>query len=239
MKILRERVRSPVRVVLRAGGVNPRLRRRSASDQPLAPLPDPRLGYERPLLPAPTTSPSPSSPATSACQRLGPEATDAANGQIPPRVVARIAPLVPPGGTVGILGLAYKPASHVVEAAQGTALAEACAGHGLRVVAFDPLVVALPGRDSVQMAASAAEVAEAADVVVIATPDPAFAALDWAGLLARRPSLVVVDAWRLLRDCVPAEALSRNHVLGRGPTPGADAAADARLASLWTTASTD
>jgi UDPglucose 6-dehydrogenase len=165
---------------------------------------------------------------------LGPEATDAANVQIPPRVVAKIAPLVPPGGTVGILGLAYKPASHVVEAAQGTALAEACASHGLRVIAFDPLVVALPGRDGVQMAASAAEVAEAADVVVIATPDPAFAALDWPALLTRRPSLVVVDAWRLLRDRIPADAAARYHVLGRGPTPGTDDEAESRLASLWT-----
>ena len=169
---------------------------------------------------------------------LGPEATDAANVQIPARVVARIAPLVPPGGTVGLLGLAYKPASHVIEAAQGAALADACLARGLRVVAFDPLVAALPGRDGVQMAGSAAEVAEAADVVVIATPDPAFLALDWAGVLARRPSLAIVDAWRLLRDRIPADAAGRYHVLGRGPAPGTDAEADARLASLWTGAPT-
>ncbi|MEO5821823.1 MAG: nucleotide sugar dehydrogenase [Vicinamibacteraceae bacterium] len=165
---------------------------------------------------------------------LGPEATDAANVQIPARVVARIAPLVPTGGTVGILGLAYKPASHVVEAAQGAALAEACAGRGLRVVAFDPLVTALLGRDGVQMAASAAEVVEVADVVVIATPDPAFTAIDWTALLARRRALTIVDAWRLLSDRIPASAAARYHVLGRGPTPGTDANAEARLASLWT-----
>jgi UDPglucose 6-dehydrogenase len=169
---------------------------------------------------------------------LGPEATDAANVQIPARVVARIAPLVPSGGTVGLLGLAYKPASHVIEAAQGAALAEACLSRGLRVVAFDPLVAALPGRDDVQIAGSVAEVVDAADVVVIATPDPAFLAVDWAGLLARRPALAIVDAWRLLRDRIPADAASRYHVLGRGPAPGADADADARLASLWTGAPT-
>jgi UDPglucose 6-dehydrogenase len=165
---------------------------------------------------------------------LGPEATDAANVQIPARVLARLAPLVPRGGTIGLLGLAYKPASHVVEAAQGAALADACAARGLRVVAFDPLVTALAGRDGVQMAGSAAEVAEVADVVVIATPDPAFVALDWAGLLARRPTLAIVDAWRLLRDRIPSDASARYHVLGRGPAPGTDAEADARLASLWT-----
>ena len=165
---------------------------------------------------------------------LGPEATDAANNLIPARVVAKIAPLVPAGGTVGLLGLAYKPASHVIECAQGAALAEACAARGLRVVAFDPLVTALPGRDDVQMAGSAAEAVDAADVVVVATPDPAFLALDWSGVLARRPSLIVLDAWRLLRDRIPASAASRYHVLGRGPVPGADADAEARLAALWT-----
>ncbi len=134
---------------------------------------------------------------------LGPEATDAANVQIPARVVAKIAPLVPPGGTVGLLGLAYKPASHVIEAAQGAALADACRARGLRVVAFDPLVAALPGRDDLQMATSAAEVVEVADVVVVATPDPAFTTIDWAALMARRPALVIVDAWRLLRDRIP------------------------------------
>jgi UDPglucose 6-dehydrogenase len=165
---------------------------------------------------------------------LGPEATDAANGQIPPRVVAKIAPLVPPGGTVGILGLAYKPASHVIEAAQGAALADACAARGWRVVAYDPLVAALPHANGVQVAASAAEVVWAADVVVIATPDPAFTAIDWAAALTRRPTLAIVDAWRLLRDRIPAEAAPRYHVLGRGPAPGTDAEAEARLASLWT-----
>jgi UDPglucose 6-dehydrogenase len=164
---------------------------------------------------------------------LGPEATDAANVQIPARVVARVVPLVPPGGTVGILGLAYKPASHVVEAAQGTALADACVARGFRVVAFDPLVAALPDHDAVCMAASAGEVVEAADVVVVATPDPAFEAIDWPFLLARRPSLHVVDAWRLLRDRIP-DGAARYHVLGRGPAPGTDADAEARLAALWT-----
>jgi hypothetical protein len=66
---------------------------------------------------------------------LGPRATDAVNAGIPERIVARVAPLVPAGGTVGVLGLAYKPASHVVEAAQGVALVDAFLARGLRVVA--------------------------------------------------------------------------------------------------------
>jgi UDPglucose 6-dehydrogenase len=170
-----------------------------------------------------------------AAPSLGPEATDAVNAGIPARVVARLAPLVPAGGTVGILGLAYKPASHVIEAAQGTALVDACLARGLRVVAYDPLVTTLAGRgEALTLAASAQAVVDTADVVVVATPDPAFVALDWAAALTRRPALAIVDAWRLLRDAVPAAALARYHVLGRGPAPGEDAAAEARLAGLWT-----
>jgi UDPglucose 6-dehydrogenase len=166
---------------------------------------------------------------------LGPEATDAVNDSIPARVVARIAPLVPAGGTVGVLGLAYKPASHVIEEAQGTALVDACLAQGLRVVAFDPLVSALPNRGAgLSMAQAPADVVQAADVVVVATPDAAFAALDWPALLAAKPGLHVVDAWRLLRDRIPASAAARYHVLGRGPVPGSDPRAEARLAELWT-----
>jgi len=166
---------------------------------------------------------------------LGPQATDAVNAAIPERIVARAAPLVPAGGTVGVLGLAYKPASHVVEAAQGVALVDAFLARGLRVIAFDPLVPALPGRSgTLRLASDPAAVAEAADVVVIATPDPAFAGLDWMDVLARRPALAIVDAWRLIADRIPAAAAARYHVLGRGPAPGSDPAAEARLAALWT-----
>jgi len=149
---------------------------------------------------------------------LGPEATDAVNDSIPGRVVSRVAALAPNGGTVGILGLAYKPSSHVIEEAQGTALVDACLVQGLRVVAYDPLVSALPNRGAaLTMAQAPADVVHAADVVVVATPDPAFTAVDWPALLAAKPALHVVDAWRLLRDRIPASAAPRYHVLGRGP----------------------
>jgi hypothetical protein len=69
---------------------------------------------------------------------------------------------------------------------------------------------------------------------VVATPDPVFLDIDWAAELTRRPALAILDAWRLLRDRVPANAASRYHVLGRGPAPGADLAAEAKLAALWT-----
>ena len=133
-----------------------------------------------------------------------------------------------------MLGLAYKPLSHVIEAAQGAALAEACVTRGLRVVAFNPLVATLPGHDGVQLAGSAAEVADTADVVVMATPrnrrSPRSTGL---------ASSLVVQTWRsstrggCCAIAFPSKAADRYHVLGRGPMPGADADAESRLASLW------
>ena len=152
---------------------------------------------------------------------LGPEATDAANVRIPARVVARIAPLVPTGGTVGLLGLAYKPASHVIEAAQGAALAEACLARGLRVVAFDPLVTALPGRDGVQMAGERRRGRRGGRRRRDRDAGPGVRR----ARLGRRCS-PVDRRWRsstrggCCAIAFPRRPPTRYHVLGRGPAPG-------------------
>src|SRR2546425_7456241 len=45
---------------------------------------------------------------------------------------------LPPGGRVGILGLAYKPNTTVVEESQGIAFARYFASKGAPVVVYDP-----------------------------------------------------------------------------------------------------
>jgi len=45
---------------------------------------------------------------------------------------------LPSGGTVGILGLSYKPATSVVEESQSLELARRLGEDGLRVVVHDP-----------------------------------------------------------------------------------------------------
>jgi UDPglucose 6-dehydrogenase len=162
-----------------------------------------------------------------------PEATDVANERIPDRVADRTAELVQPGETVGVLGLAYKPCSHVIEESQAVMLIERLRERGLRVLAYDPLVGAVPSlaRDAdVRHATSVADLAARADVVVIATPDASFAAHDWPATLRSRPALRVLDCWRLLDTAVPPHARERYHVLGRGPA-GSEAARG--LATLW------
>src|SRR5207249_787039 len=68
------------------------------------------------------------------------ETTQRVNEQVVERVVERIRPFVQPGTTVGVLGLAYKPGSHVTEESQGLAIALRLATLGASVVGYDPLV---------------------------------------------------------------------------------------------------
>jgi UDPglucose 6-dehydrogenase len=127
------------------------------------------------------------------------DATDSANRSRPDWIVQKLQSLIGPSSTVGVLGLAYKPSSHIVEESQALMIARALAETGARVVAYDPLAnesarAELP--DEVTIVETANECVELADVVVIATPDPAFRALSQDELRGK----IVVDCWRLLAD---------------------------------------
>ena len=61
------------------------------------------------------------------------------NKSMATRITAKIAPLLQMGQTAAVLGLSYKPLSHVVEESQGVALALAMAEAGMRVIGYDPL----------------------------------------------------------------------------------------------------
>ena len=109
---------------------------------------------------------------------------------------------LPDGGTVGVLGLTYKPHTDVIEEAAGFLLAQELAARHVSVVVFDPA----GGRDSppvlekrLEFAATALECIAKADVVVVATPWPEFSAI--AGEQWTRPSSprTVIDCWRRLK----------------------------------------
>lgn len=139
-------------------------------------------------------------------RRLGasvalPEATDLANREEVCRLALRVKSKLPEGGTVGILGLAYKPNTDVVEESQGLLLAQSLASEGIPVVAYDPLAMEEArglSNDTFHLAESLEACVREADVLVVATPSEAFEGLDPA-LLERRPTpRVLIDCWRLL-----------------------------------------
>jgi UDPglucose 6-dehydrogenase len=109
---------------------------------------------------------------------------------------------LPAGGGVGILGLAYKPNSEVVEESPGLLLAEALADEGISVFTYDPVAQAnsaafLDGTITSMPAAS--DLIEHADVIVVTTPWEEFRCLD-AHFSRPGAPRIVIDCWRMFQD---------------------------------------
>jgi UDPglucose 6-dehydrogenase len=130
------------------------------------------------------------------------EATDAVNVAQTDRLARIVQSRLSPGKVVGILGLAYKPDTTVIEESPGIALARLLGDEaGYEVNVYDPVALdaALDVLGGIAHGcASVADLLERSDVVVIATPWPEFAALPLHALERRGDRLVVIDCWRLL-----------------------------------------
>ncbi|HEV3333102.1 MAG TPA: nucleotide sugar dehydrogenase [Bryobacteraceae bacterium] len=131
------------------------------------------------------------------------EATDQTNrGQVP-RLAELILARLPQGGTVGILGLAYKPDTDVIEESQGLQLAKRLLDGGVTVVVYDPAAMVnarsqLSG--NVTFARSAGDCARQADVLAITTAWAEFAYLSPIDLKTGGRKPFVLDCWRILEQ---------------------------------------
>jgi UDPglucose 6-dehydrogenase len=131
------------------------------------------------------------------------EATDAVNVAQTDRLVRIVESRLRPGQSVGILGLAYKPDTGVIEESPGIALAKLLNDAGYDVNIYDPVAMpaALAELDgAAQGSASVADLLERSDVVVIATPSPEFAELPLKPLEREGSRPVVIDCWRVLSE---------------------------------------
>lgn len=129
------------------------------------------------------------------------EATDTFNRHLVDWLVELVKSRLPVGGRVGILGLAYKPNSDVVEESPGLLLAQALAKDGVSVVTYDPIAQTNAGRvldGSISAMSTAAACVEQSDVVVVTTPWEEFKQLDkhFSRSSSRR---VVIDCWRMFQ----------------------------------------
>jgi UDPglucose 6-dehydrogenase len=128
------------------------------------------------------------------------EATDTLNQYQVERVLGAIQARYSGSGPVGVLGLAYKPDTSVVERSQGLEVLERLAEEGHEVIAFDPKALESAQatvRRPFHAATSAEACVRAASLVVVMTPWPEFRAVP-ADAFARTPRLTVIDCWRLL-----------------------------------------
>lgn len=161
------------------------------------------------------------------------ETTDAMNRSIAERVSARILPMLRPGATVAVLGLSYKPFSHVTEESQGLYIAQQLSRNGVRVVTFDPMSNEMELeeiRRHFVVLDSISDCIAQSDAVLITTPDPVFETLTSDDFKNDRAEILVVDFWRLLKTKLAGQPNIRYVGIGIGDNDEAHAA---RLRKLW------
>jgi UDPglucose 6-dehydrogenase len=127
-----------------------------------------------------------------------PNAIDRANAEHGLYVLRQVLDRVPRGGRVGLLGLAYKPGTSMVDRAFGIDLAGWLAAEGRIVVGWDPMANTEAARalgDHIRIAGRAEECL-VCDVVVIALPLPDLDKIDW----SRAGDGLVLDCWRALPE---------------------------------------
>jgi UDPglucose 6-dehydrogenase len=115
---------------------------------------------------------------------------------------------------IAVLGLAYKENTHSTKNSPALVLLEHLRGRKVRV--HDPVVPAsvVPWAEH---AADPLAAAEAADVLVIATPWPEYRHLDPAAVAAKMTGRVLVDPYRMLDGRLCTQAGFAYHALGAPP----------------------
>lgn len=161
------------------------------------------------------------------------EVNDTYNRTISPRFVDRLKPHLRKGATVAVLGLAYKPLSHVIEESSGIYLCRALADSGLRVIGYDPLATEesrMTLRDHALVADSMPNCLQDAECVLVTTPDETFKALKPEDYIGNKKAVTVVDFWRCLPEPVRKHPNIRYIPMGRCLD---DAEAIRKLDGLW------
>ncbi len=129
------------------------------------------------------------------------EATDSVNVAQTHRLARVVQSRLAVGDSVGILGLAYKPDTGVVDESPGVALARLLGQEGYEVHVYDPVALeaALPALAGVaQGSTSVGTLLEESDVVVITTPWREFIELPVEALGGKRPT--VIDCWGIVSE---------------------------------------
>lgn len=161
------------------------------------------------------------------------ETTDSMNRASLEKLLERLRAFVQRGTTVAVLGLAYKPSSHIIQESQAISMVKALARVGARVVAFDPLAGEIASAelgDQAVVLGSVAECLAQAQVVLITTPDPIFRKLTAADFAGCASPVTVVDFWRILDKELAGRPNIRYFAVGRSIGESAMAK---RLAALW------
>jgi UDPglucose 6-dehydrogenase len=176
---------------------------------------------------------------TLGCRATLAEATDAQNRLLCASVVNHIISIVPRGRKIGILGLAYKPGTNVIEESQPLAIARNLAAEGYGLIVFDPLALEnarLALHSNVSYARSLTECLHAADAVIVANPADEFRRLRASDFPRREEPVLVFDCWRILQHELADCGRVRYVALGVGDKERAESA---MLAEVWQAAAAE
>ena len=188
------------------------------------------LGYGGPCFPRDNVALSFIATAVGARADL-PNTVETLNRSQANRILDQLRRRVPRDMTVAVLGLAYKPFSHVTAESQAIMIVKALLEQGARVLAYDPLATESAGFELGGRALildNACDCLREADIVLIATPDPEFKRLSARDFQRAGHSVVVVDFWRLLSAELDGAAGIQYMPYGRGL-----GAATSILEQLW------
>lgn len=161
------------------------------------------------------------------------ETTDSMNRSIAAKVVEKILPKIKKGSTVAVLGLSYKPFSHVTEESQGVFIAEHLSANGIRVVAYDPMSKEMslePLRKHIVVLDSIEDCLKQAEAVLITTADPVFKELKADDFKNEWANVLVLDFWRILQEKLDGQSFIDYIAFGQSEN---DEANTKRLKELW------
>ncbi len=163
------------------------------------------------------------------------ETTHSSNQALVGRFMKRFLKEIDRSKTIAILGMAYKPYSHVIEESHSVFLARAMANAGFRVVVYDSLagdMVRNELKDKVVVLNSLKDCLDQADIFMVTTPDPEFKALSANDFKGRH--VTVVDFWRILDKKLNGLTNFDYIPVGRSIN---DSENESRLEQLWNSTS--
>jgi len=122
------------------------------------------------------------------------------------------------GKTVAVLGLTYTTNTDTLRRSAAVELCQKLLNAGAKVIAYDPAVKNLPAElAKVSLSADVADAVAGADVAVVCTEWPQFRQADWARIIPRMRSPIVVDANRFLEKEMKSIAGVEHLSVGRAP----------------------
>jgi len=147
------------------------------------------------------------------CECFLPAATKRVNDSIVPALAERVKRKCIPQKPVSILGLSYKPGTHIIEESQPIQMAQALCGIGYDVILHDPQALdearMLMG-NSVQYATDMREALDKAGTILLLMPWSEYEDFNWRDYDTTTPEKkVLFDPWRVL----PPNALTHIDVI--------------------------